>query len=100
MSVTFRYKGFVAAVVLFHFCSLFICKNVLLHNIPRVFLNKFNGLSRNCVTDITLAKCHGHYILCFWQLSGCITNKFALFLLESSVNELWMFVSELSESIG
>ena len=26
---------------------------MLLHNIPRVFLNKFNGLSRNCVTDIT-----------------------------------------------
>ena len=49
--------------------------NVLLHNIPRAFLNKFNGWSRNCVADITLAKCHGHYMLCFWQLSGCNTTK-------------------------
>ena len=28
-----------------------------------------------CVTYITFAKCHGHYILCVWQLSGCNTNK-------------------------
>ncbi len=69
-------KVFVAAL----FCSILFLihlqsQNVLLHNIPRAFLNKFNGLSRNCVTDITLAKCHVHYMLCFWQLSGCNTTK-------------------------
>ena len=73
---------------------------MLLHNINRVFLNKFNGLSRNCVMDITLAKCHGHYIHIFRQFSGCNTKNIASLLLENSVNELWKIGSEHSESIG
>ena len=73
---------------------------MLLHNIPRVFLNKFNGLSRNCVMDITLAKCHGHYTHSFRQLSGLQHNKIASLLLENGVNELWMIGSEHSQSIG
>ena len=73
---------------------------MLLHTIPRVFLNKFNGLSRNFVTDITLAKCHGHYIIMFLATQWLQHTKIASFLLESSVNELWMSVSEHNESIG
>ena len=81
---------------------------MLLHNIPRVFLNKFNGLSRNCITDITLAKCHGHYIHSFRQLSGCNTTKLPHCCCNGvdreinsiQFNELWMIGSEHSESIG
>ena len=72
-------KVSIAAVVLLHFCSWFFLQsqNVLLNNTSRVFLNNYNGLSRNCVTDITLAKCHGHNILIHrvWQLIGCNTKN-------------------------
>ena len=74
ISVTFQVqKFFVAAVILFHFLfSINLkCYNVILYNVRKsIYIKKFNCLSRSYVTDITLAKCHGHYILCFWQLGG------------------------------
>ena len=72
---------------------------MLLHIIPRVFVNKCNGLSRNGVTGITLAKCHGHYMHRFLATQWLKHTEIASLLLENSVNELWMFGSEHIESI-
>ena len=48
--------------------------------------------------DITLAKCHGHYILCFWQLRGCITKKLSRSCWKTvSMNCGCLFLSSVSQ---
>ena len=66
---------------------------------PEYFFNKCNGLSRNGVTGITLAKYHGHYIHRFLATQWLQHTQIASLLLENSVNERWMFGSEHSDSI-